>query len=66
MANCPKNAFSSWATWSPLFETLKNSNFKVKKNSKKYLEVAKCIHYDLANFQYEIPCCVGSGKRQIS
>jgi hypothetical protein len=44
-----------------LFSKLqKKSNFKV---SKKYIEVCKCIHYDLANFQYEIPCCVGSRKK---
>jgi hypothetical protein len=44
-----KNAFSSRATWSPVFKTLKNSNFKVSKK-KKILEVDNCIHYDLANF----------------
>jgi hypothetical protein len=27
------------------------------------MDVANYIHYDLAEFQHEIPCCVGSGKK---
>jgi hypothetical protein len=33
--NMPENAISSRAPWSPIFQTLKNSKFKVSKNSKK-------------------------------
>jgi hypothetical protein len=35
---------------------------KILKN-KKYMDVAKYMHYDLANFQYEIYCFVGSGNK---
>jgi hypothetical protein len=27
------------------------------------MDVANCIHYDRAIFQYEISCCVGSAKK---
>jgi hypothetical protein len=57
----PENLISSRAPWSPVFQTLKNSNFNALKNSKKYLDVANCIHYDHENFQNEIPCYVGLG-----
>jgi hypothetical protein len=57
----PENAISSRASWSPIFQISKNSKFKVSKNSKKYLDVANCIHYNYGNFQYKIPCFVGSG-----
>jgi hypothetical protein len=40
----PENAISSRAFWRPIFQTSKNSNFKV---SKKYLDVANCIHHDI-------------------
>jgi hypothetical protein len=57
-----KNAISSRAHWSPIFQTSKNSIFKVSKISKKYIfDVANCIHYNCENFQYEIPYYVGSG-----
>jgi hypothetical protein len=47
-----------------LFKHRKIKISKLQKNSKKnYLDVAKCIQYDPANFQYEIPRCVGLGKK---
>jgi hypothetical protein len=39
----------------------KIQNLKFQKIQKKYLDVANCIHYNYGNFQYEIPCYVGSG-----
>jgi hypothetical protein len=35
---------------------------KPQKNSKKYLDVANCIHYVPANLQFEIPCIMSSAK----
>jgi hypothetical protein len=45
------------------FKLQKHQISKFLKNSKKNLDVAKYIHYDLEFFQYEIPSCVGSGKK---
>jgi hypothetical protein len=43
-----------------LFKHQTKLNFK---SSKKYLDIANCIHYGCAIFQYEIPCHVGSAKK---
>jgi hypothetical protein len=40
-----------------------NTKKKIKVQKKKTWNVANCIHYDLAIFQYEIPCCVGSANK---
>jgi hypothetical protein len=55
----------SLGSLSPFFELFKTWHFKVLNNFEiKYMDVVNYVHCERANFQYELPCIVGSTKKK--